>query len=729
MADSSRKIDETYSNKEPSAQTVARDGEAPVSVLEDGSLDPVYEAKAKMLNKAIQDIGMGRYQWQLFIVIGFGWAMDNLWPIVTSLIFTPVSNEFSPTRPPLLSLSQNIGLLFGAVFWGFGCDIFGRRWAFNLTIGITAVFGMIAASSPNFAAIGTFAALWSVGVGGNLPVDSAIFLEFLPGSHQYLLTILSINWALAQVFATLVAWPLLGNLTCQQTDTNCARGENMGWRYFMIVMGGVALMMFIGRFVFFTIFESPKFLMGKGNDSEAVRIVHEVARRNGKASSLTLEELTTCNNYALPGTAQQTSTATAVVKRNLQKLDSSHVKALFATKKLAFSTSTITLVWAFIGLGYPLYNAYLPYIQATRGVDFGDGSTYITYRNSLIIAVLGVPGCILGGLLVEAPYIGRKGTLSLSTVLTGVFLLCSTRALNSNSLLGWNCAYNFMSNIMYAVLYAYTPEIFPTKDRGTGNAITASANRVFGIMAPIVAMFADLETSVPVYVEWGIVHRCGAESGQAIAHHLLSRNHKLVLVSRTQSALEALQSEYGSEKVAVLAGDMSDASLPEKAVALANEKWGRLDSLIINHGSLDPVKKIQAALPSLRKTQGRILLTSSGAATSAYQGWGCYGAGKAVLNHLALTLSVEEPSVTTISIRPGVVDTEMQREIREVHHERMSGKDREKFSGLKSDGGLLKPEQPGYVIARLAVGGDEVKSFNGKFLSWNDESLDKFQED
>jgi MFS family permease len=168
-------------------------------------------------------------------VIGFGWAMDNLWPIVTSLIFTPVANEFSPTRPPLLSLSQNIGLLFGAVFWGFGCDIFGRRWAFNLTIGITAVFGMIAASSPNFAAIGTFAALWSVGVGGNLPVDSAIFLEFLPGSHQYLLTILSIYWALAQVFATLVAWPLLGNLTCQQTDTNCTRGENMGWRYFMIV--------------------------------------------------------------------------------------------------------------------------------------------------------------------------------------------------------------------------------------------------------------------------------------------------------------------------------------------------------------------------------------------------------------------------------------------------------------------------------------------------------------
>jgi MFS family permease len=61
----------------------------------------------------------------------------------------------------------------------------------------------------------------------------------------------------------------------------------------------------------------------------------------------------------------------------------------------------------------------------------------------------------------------------------------------------------------YAVLYAYTPEIFPTKDRGTGNAITASANRVFGIMAPIVAMFANLETSAPVYVSGALFIAAG----------------------------------------------------------------------------------------------------------------------------------------------------------------------------------------------------------------------------
>lgn len=422
---------------------------------------------------------MGWYQWQLFIVVGFGWASDNLWPIVTSLIFTPVKNEFHPARAPLLTLAQNIGLLAGAVFWGFGCDIFGRKWAFNLTLGLTALWGMVAAGSPSFAAIGIFAAFWSFGVGGNLPVDSAIFLEFLPASHQYLLTILSIDWAIAQVIATLIAWPLLGNLTCQQTAAVCTKSDNMGWRYFMIAMGGLTLIMFFIRFVLFTIFESPKYLIGKGRDEDAVRIVHEVARRNGKTSALTIEDLRACE----PEGYVARTDAVAAVQRRLDQVNLDRVKILFHTKELAWSTSLIMTVWAFIGLGYPLYNAFLPFIQATRGVDFGDGSTYITYRNSLIIAVLGVPGALLGGWMVELPRFGRKGTLSLSTVLTGVFLYCSTTALKSDSLLGWNCAFSFTSNIMYAVLYSFTPELFPTPQRGTGNALTATCNRVFGIMA------------------------------------------------------------------------------------------------------------------------------------------------------------------------------------------------------------------------------------------------------
>jgi len=116
---------------------------------------------------------------------------------------------------------------------------------------------------------------------------------------------------------------------------------------------------------------------------------------------------------------------------------------------------------------------------------------------------------------------------------------------------------------------------------------------------------------------------------------------------------------------------------------------------------------------------------SSGAAVSAYSTWGAYGASKAVLNHIALTLAVEEPDIITVSIRPGTVDTEMQRELREVHHKVMDTKDAEKFAGLKGNGKLLSPEQPGNVIAKLAI--DAPKALTGCFLNWNDKDLEEFQ--
>jgi hypothetical protein len=73
------------------------------------------------------------------------------------------------------------------------------------------------------------------------------------------------------------------------------------------------------------------------------------------------------------------------------------------------------------------------------------------------------------------------------------------------------------------------------------------------------------------------------------------------------------------------------------------------------------------------------------------------------MNHLALTMAVEEPSITTVSVRPGVVDTAMQKEVRDTHSGTMDEKDTQKFQGLYRDGALLKPEQPGNVMARLVL--------------------------
>lgn len=122
----------------------------------------------------------------------------------------------------------------------------------------------------------------------------------------------------------------------------------------------------------------------------------------------------------------------------------------------------------------------------------------------------------------------------------------------------------------------------------------------------------------------------------------------------------------------------------------------------------------KAALPALRKSSGSILLTSSGVSTGAYSSWGAYGASKAAMNQLAAQIACEEPNVTTISVRPGVVDTDMQRKLRDVHSAVMAEKDNEKFLGLYKSSQLLRPDQPGNVMARMAL--DPPKSLNGKYV-------------
>ena len=237
--------------------------------------------------------------------------------------------------------------------------------------------------------------------------------------------------------------------------------------------------------------------------------------------------------------------------------------------------------------------------------------------------------------------------------------------------------------------------------------------------------------------------------GYAIAKFLIHdpAQNKVILASRTSKPLEELKS-IAPDRVDYSAGDLSNPSFIKKAVDLAVTKFGRLDGLILNHGTLGQVKRISEleladwqncfqtnffscalaakyAIPALRDTNGRIVIVSSGAAVNAYRGWGIYGATKAALSHLALTLKAEEPKITTVAIRPGMVDTDMQKAIREVHSSNMDESDMKKFVGAYEEGKLVKPEQCGHVIARLVL--EAPAGLSGKMLSWNDAALEAYQ--
>lgn len=116
-------------------------------------------------------------------------------------------------------------------------------------------------------------------------------------------------------------------------------------------MGGLMLLLFVIRFFVFHMYESPKYLMGRGRDAEAVEVVHRVAEYNGRTSTLTLEMLQEAQRRygkgdgAAVGEPAFDVSAKAAVFRKLQTFAGSHVKGLFATRRLAYSTTLLIIVW------------------------------------------------------------------------------------------------------------------------------------------------------------------------------------------------------------------------------------------------------------------------------------------------------------------------------------------------------------------------------------------------
>lgn len=53
-----------------------------------------YERKCALINREIDSHGMGRYQWKIWILCGFGYLVDLLWAQAFGLVLKPIQQEF-----------------------------------------------------------------------------------------------------------------------------------------------------------------------------------------------------------------------------------------------------------------------------------------------------------------------------------------------------------------------------------------------------------------------------------------------------------------------------------------------------------------------------------------------------------------------------------------------------------------------------------------------------------
>ena len=219
------------------------------------------------------------------------------------------------------------------------------------------------------------------GVGGNIPIDTTICLEFLPQNRRFLLAVLSIFQPIGVVLCSGIAYGLVPRYACGKGPDGetlpacsaveggaecCTKSSNMGWRYTLIVLGAICLTIFFLRFVVFNFQESPKFLLYRGNDDKAVKVLHYVAKFNGRQSTITTEVFEALTNEDDSFASQDgISPGLGVGAKQLKKsfgekvkIELYRYKILFRTFQMARLTLLVWITYAFDYWGFSIAGGF-----------------------------------------------------------------------------------------------------------------------------------------------------------------------------------------------------------------------------------------------------------------------------------------------------------------------------------------------------------------------------------
>lgn len=173
--------------------------------------------------------------------------------------------------------------------------------------------------------------------------------------------------------------------------------------------------------------------------------------------------------------------------------------------------------------------------------------------------------------------------------------------------------------------------------------------------------------------------------GYGIAEMLVKQKVNVVITSRSQSAADAAAKKLnalGGGEAAGIEADVRDFKSQQKAVALAQSKWGKLDVFVANagvghFGSIETLTAeqwqetidinltgvfngVKATVPLLKESKGYIITIASLAGTNFFAGGSAYNASKFGLVGFtqAIMMDLRNFGIKVSTIMPGSVATE-----------------------------------------------------------------------
>lgn len=394
----------------------------------------------------LDKVPVSRFHWRLVGISGIGWMFDSMDVGIISFVVAALAREWGlgPAEVAWILSIGLLGMLVGAAVSGTLADRFGRKPMFQWTVLIFSFATGLSGLAWSYASLLGARFLTGFGLGGELPIASTLVSEFSPAKARgRLLVILESFWAYGWILAALIAYFII---------------PQFGWRVAFLLGTIPAFYVFILRR---SLPESPRFLMSQGRVGEAEEVVRQVERESGVRPP-------SGSNLRAMGLAGRTKQASAM--QRFSELWSGPYRR---------RTVMLWILWFTIVFSYYGIFTWLPTLLSEGGRGLTRSFSYV-----LIITLAQIPGYFSAAYLVEK--LGRKWTLVSYLFLTAVGAFFFRNAAAEMDILFWGSFISFFNLGAWGVVYTYSPEMYPTRVRGTGVGSAAACGRLAGVLAPLV---------------------------------------------------------------------------------------------------------------------------------------------------------------------------------------------------------------------------------------------------
>jgi len=382
-------------------------------------------------------VPLNGFHWRLLITSGLGWMFDAMDVLLIGFLVAPITKEFTlaPAQVGLVASAGFVGMFLGAAISGRLADRYGRRLIFQATLVLFSIGAVLSALAPTFETLLAARVVAGLGLGGELPVVATLVSEFSPRAQRgRMVVLLESFWAYGTLAAGLIAIFVL---------------PQFGWRGAFVVAALPALYV---AYLRTALPESPRYLAERGRTAEADAIVRRVERASGGA-------LLTLGAAIAPMRSGRTSIAQ------------------LWSPAYARRTAMLWILWFGITFTYYGIFLYVPSLLAARGLSEVRSNEFF-----FLSTIAQIPGYFSAAWLVERW--GRKPTLVTYLLGTAAAAFLFGNAGTGTDAFVYAALLSFFNLGAWAIVYTYSPELYPTAIRATGAGVAAAVGRLGGIIGP-----------------------------------------------------------------------------------------------------------------------------------------------------------------------------------------------------------------------------------------------------